>query len=143
MYSVMTYVLGNDLLRTQGVVDRKILRRQQLFAVEKVTRAQAGDTRGDVEDAVRDLAGDQIGLITLGHGNQQVGVLQAGVGEHGRMRTVADDRAQVHAVLQVRQALVVAIDHRDVVILGNKTFGNTRTDLAGTENDDPHFYRSP
>jgi hypothetical protein len=37
------------------------------------------------------------------------------------------------------QAVLVAVDDRDVVVFGNQTFGDAGPDLAGAENDDPHF----
>jgi hypothetical protein len=84
------------------------------------------------------LAGDEIGLIALGHGNQQVGVVQTGIGQYRRMRCVADDRLQVKAILQMRQPLMVAIDHRDIVVFRDEAFGDAGTDLASAENDDTH-----
>jgi hypothetical protein len=95
---------------------------------------------GHIEDAVRHLAGDEIGLIALGHGDQQVGVIQAGAGQNRRMRGVADYRLQIEAILQVRQTLLVAVDHRDVVVFRGETLRDTGPDLSGAQNDDTHCY---
>jgi hypothetical protein len=70
MYSVIT------CFRTQRVVDGEIVGRTAASRCQEVARAQAGDARRDVEDAVRQLAGDEIGLIALRHGDQHVGVVE-------------------------------------------------------------------
>jgi hypothetical protein len=92
---------------------------------------------------VRHLARHEIGLVALRHGDQQVGVLDACAGEDRRMRGVAGHRPQVETILQVRETLLVAVDNRDIVVFRNQTLGDTRADLSGAENDDPHFLDPP
>ena len=92
-------VVGDDLLRTERVIDREIVRREQAGIFQEVPRAQPGDPRRHVEHGVRQLAGDQVGLVALRHGDQHVGVLGAGIAHHRRRRRIAEHRAQVKAIL--------------------------------------------
>jgi hypothetical protein len=87
------------------------------------------------------LAGDQIGLVALGHGDDHVGIVGAGIAQHAGRCRIADHGAQVELVLQLHQAWAVVVDHRDVVFFRNQAFGHAGTDLAGPEND--HFHTSP
>jgi hypothetical protein len=71
-------VVGDDLLGADGVIDGKVIVVKQLGMLGVVGRAQAGDARRDVEQRLGHPAGTQVGLVRLGDGDQQVGVLGAG-----------------------------------------------------------------
>ncbi|MNL86148.1 hypothetical protein D3C87_2147400 [compost metagenome] len=47
-------------------------------------------------------------------------------------------RANVEAVAEVAQTVAVGVDHRDVVGLARKVFGERTAHLARAENDDLH-----
>jgi hypothetical protein len=52
------------------------------------------------------------------------------------MRGVANDRAQIKAVLQLFQARRIDVDNRDVIGFGTQAFGHRRSNLACAENND-------
>ena len=52
------------------------------------------------------------------------------------MPGVADDSAQVEAVLQLAQAAGVSVDHGDVIGLRHQIFGHGTADLTGSQDDD-------
>ena len=79
---------------------------------------------------MRNLARNEIGLIALGHGNQQIGIVETGTCQYRRVGRVADYRLQVESIVQLRQALMVAIDHRNVVVFGDQALSNAGADLA-------------
>ena len=55
------------------------------------------------------------------------------------LRAVADDRADVDAILQVAQQLVVDVDDGDFVrLFAREVIGRRAADLAGAEDDDFH-----
>jgi hypothetical protein len=92
-----------------------------------------------MEQRVSDLAGDHVGLVAVGHGDDHVGILGAGADQYVRVRTVADDGANIQTVLQLLQYLRIAIDDRDVVELAGEIVRDRGPDLAGAENDDLHI----
>jgi hypothetical protein len=64
---------------------------------------------------VRDLAGHHVHFVGAGERDEDVGIGDAGRLEHRRIRGVAGDGADVEAVLQVAQQVLVGIDDRDFV----------------------------
>ena len=86
------------------------------------------------------LAGDHVHFVAVGQRDDHVGVGGAGQLEHVRVRAVAGDGADVEAVLQVAQQVVVDVDDRDVVgLLAGEVVGGRPADLAGPEDDDFHL----
>ena len=86
-----------------------------------------------------DLARDHVDFVAVGERDEHVGVARAGGFEHAGLRGVADDGADVDAVLQVAQQLVVDVDDGDFVrLLAGEVIGRRAADLAGAENDDLH-----
>ena len=76
--------------------------------------------------------------------DEDVGVLRAGGLEDARVRAVADDRADVDAILQIAQQLVVDVDDRDFVgLFAREVMRRRAADLAGAENDDFHAASAP
>ena len=74
-----TDVFGNHLLGAQREINRKILRCQQAGIFEKIARTQPGNPRRHIENALRQLAVHQIGLVALRHSNDQVGIIRTGI----------------------------------------------------------------
>jgi len=97
--------------------------------------ANACDFGRDVEHGRSQFAGDQIGFVALGDREYQVGIAGAGTFEGFRVTGIADDGAQVQAILQLAQPIGVDIDDGDVVCFRNQVFGDGAADLPGTEND--------
>ena len=131
-------VVGDVLLGADGEIHGKVLVGEKLLVLEKIGGPQAGNAGRHVEAALGDLAGHQVGLVALGHGDEQVRIVQAGVAEDGRQGRIAAHGAQVEPVLQGGQALPVVVHDGDVVGLVHQGLGHAGADLAGTENDDLH-----
>jgi hypothetical protein len=74
-------------------------------AVLELRRADARDAWSAHETVMRHLAGDQVGLVQRRAGDEQVGILDAGVLQHRGLDAVADHAAQVEPLLQLAQAL--------------------------------------
>ena len=87
---------------------------------------------------MRHFAAHQIGFILRGAGNEQIGILCAGLGQHLRVHAVAGDAAQVEALLQGLQMVGADVNHGDVVALGHQTFGHAVTHTASAQDDDFH-----
>ena len=132
-------VVGDDLLETDREIDREVRAVEQFRVVDEFTRAQACDAGRQVEQGAGDLARTQVGLVGLGDGNQQVGVVCTGIAQHGRRGTVAAHRTHLESLAQDVEQIGVGIDQRDVVGFGNEVFGNRNPDLAGAQNDDLHL----
>ena len=84
------------------------------------------------------LAGDHVDLVVEGHGDDHVGLLGAGLGEHVGMGAVADEAAHVEGVADRLNELRRGIDHRNIVVLDRQPFGDAVADLAGSADHDPH-----
>ena len=78
-------------------IDPKALRPHEQLLVLKTRGAHPRDARGNVEEALRDLAAHQVGFILGGTGDEQVGVAGTGLGQHGRFNAAAHHAAQVKA----------------------------------------------
>ena len=131
-------VFGDDLFRADRKVDSEVRFVEELGMLDIVGRAHARDACGQVEEGLGNAAGAQVGLVALRHGNQQVGILGAGLAQGRRAGGVARHGAQVEALLQQREPACVGVDDRDVVGLRHQAFGHRGADLAGTEDDDLH-----
>ena len=108
-------IVGEHLFRTDHRVHRKILRRKHLRVRQVIGRADARDLGRDVEHRRRQFAGNEIGFIALGDRKDHVGVAGAGALQHLGVPGIADDGAQIEAVLQFAQPAGIGIDHGDVV----------------------------
>ena len=91
-----------------------------------------------VEQGVGDLAGDHVGLVAVGDGDQHVGILGAGFAQHPGMGAVAIHHPQVEFVLQFAQALAIGVDDGDVVVLAGEILSQGATHLTCAQNDDFH-----
>ena len=71
-------VIGHHLLGADQHIDRNRVVVEQLFAPAQVGRfTHAGNFGGCVEQRVRHLAGDHVGLVAVGHCHQHVGIVGA------------------------------------------------------------------
>ena len=136
-------VIGENLLGTYREIDREAVISEDFLMCKIVGGADAGDPGRRVKERRCQFARDEIGLIAARDGKNQVGIRGAGCGEHRRVRGVADDRAQIEAVLQLFQAHRIDVDDRDVIGFGTQAFGHRRSDLACAENDDFQSSRLP
>src|SRR5690606_26244730 len=136
-------VIHHQLLGRDQHVDGQRVLGEQLRRVEVLGGADAGDLGGRAVERVADLAGDHVGLVTVGDGNHHVGVLRACLVEHGGVGGVAVHGADVQPLLQVLQELGVAVHHRDVVgLLAGEAVRHGRPDLPRTEDENLHGART-
>ena len=86
-------------------------------------------------ERIRDLTGDHVGLVRVGQRNDDVGVVRAGALQNLRVRGVADDRANVEAILEFPQHVGTHVDDGDLVrFLTGQVICRGGPDLAGAEN---------
>ena len=100
--------------------------------------ADARDLGRHIEQRVRDLAGDHVDLVVEGHGDDHVGLLHAGLGEHLGVGAVTDEAADVERIADRVDELRRRVDHRHVVFLGGQALGDAVADLSRTADDDAH-----
>ncbi len=131
-------VLGDQCLGADRKIDRQGVGAEQLGLIEEALRPHAGDLGGRMEEGVGDLTGDHVGLVAVGDRNDHVGVFRAGTPQHVGVCAVAEDGAQIEAVLQLSEQLRNLVDDGDVVGLADQIRGHRGADLAGTEDDDLH-----
>jgi hypothetical protein len=131
---LVTTCSGTD----QHVHRNRFVLEQLLFAGQVRGFAHPGDFGRGVEQGVGDLAGDHVGFVAVGHGDQHVGVIGPGLAQHGRKRTAALDGADIQPIAEVAQAFAIGVDHGDVVGLAGQMFRQRTADLPRTEDDDFH-----
>src|SRR5690606_36390375 len=78
--------------------------------------------------------------VAAREGEEDVRLRRSGGFEHGRIGRVAGDGADVEAVLQVAQDLLVDVDDGDFVgLLARQVIRRGAPDLAGAQDDDLHL----
>ena len=88
------------------------------------------------------LARHHVDFVAVGQRDDDVGLRRAGRFQHRRIGGVARHGADVEAVLQVAQDLLVDVDDGDLVrFLAREMMGCRAADLAGAEDDDFHLHR--
>ncbi len=133
-------VLADELLGTDAHVDRDCTLLEQASGGHVLGRADASDLRRCVKKRVGDLAGDHVGFIGIGQGDDDVGVIGAGALEHVRISCVTDDGTDVEAVLQFAKNLRPHVDNGDFVgFFAREVIRGCRTNLTCAENEDFHF----
>lgn len=131
-------VIGHHLFRADQHVHRNGFVVEQTRAHQIGRLAHPGDLGRRVKQRVGDLAGDHVGFVAVGHRHQHVGVVGAGLAQHGGKRAAALNGADVQAVAEIAQAIAVGVHHGDVVGFAGEVFGEGAADLTGTEDDDLH-----
>jgi hypothetical protein len=137
-------VIGDELLRADRHVDgeRAILVLEQLAMLGEVRRTNPRDARSVlVEQAPRDLARGHVHFVAVGQRDEDVRVACTRGFQDAGLRRAADNRADVDAVLQVAQQLVLEVHHGDFVGgLPGQVIGRRAADLAGAQNDYFHSF---
>ena len=129
-------------LGADHVAHGKAVLAQQFHVLGPLGRAQARDAVRGMKAHEGGLAHRQVDGVIGRAGQQQVGIVGAGIGQHRRLRAVSQDAAQVEALLQLGQQFRIVVDHGDVVALGYQMLGDAFADAAGTEDDDFHGNKS-
>ncbi len=85
------------------------------------------------------LARDHVGLVCVGQGDNDIGVIRTGAIEHLGIGGMPDDGANVEPVLQLAQHVGPHVDDRDFVgFFARQMISRGRTDLACAENENFH-----
>ncbi len=134
---------GHQLFGANDIVDRDGLGREEFGVGEIVGVSYPRQPRGGAKQGIGEMAGDHVGLVTVGDGQDEIGVLDTRLDQYLRVSGITRDRAQVETFLEELQQLGVAIDDRDVVILAGEAMGDRAANLAGTEDDDFHGLLAP
>ena len=114
-------IVGHRLLGEDHLRSAEAALADQVRMLLQLGVAHARDTRRNVVQIGGDLAGDQVGLVERGDGDQHVGVVgRAACLQHRRQRRIADQAAQIEPVLQLGDTRAVGVDHRDVVGFGHQ-----------------------
>ena len=130
------------MLRRDQVIHRHRFRQEQAIPLGQIGwRADPCHLVRGVEQGVGHLTGDHVGLVTVGDGDQHVGILSTRFAQHLGVGAVTVDHPQVKLVLQFAQAFAVGVDDGDVVVLPGQVLGQSAADLAGSQNDDLHRER--
>ena len=125
------------------MVHREVAVVEQFRVIDVIGGTQAGDAGRHVEQGLGDPAGAQVGLVRLGNGDEQVGVLRPGGIEDRRGGRIAGDDPQIEAFLQGVETLHIVVHDGDVVGLGNEALGDRSPDLSCAQNDDFHGVVQP
>lgn len=84
------------------MVDWHRFRQEQFLRLADVfRRADAGDTVGSIKQRIGDLAGDHVGFVGVGDGNQHVGVFCAGFAQHPRVGAMSLNHPKIEFILQL------------------------------------------
>ena len=100
--------------------------------------ADAGDLGGHFENRVRHLTGNHVDLIGIGHGNQHVGVIGAGLFQGMRMGGMADKSLDVEGITDPADQFRRLIDNCYVIVFKRQMTGDMIPDLSGAADDDFH-----
>ena len=106
----MINIFGDQRFGANDDVDRNRILGEQAGTTQILGGADARDLGRGMKNRRCDLAGDHVDFITVGQGDNHVGVVGTGVIEQPRVGTVAANRAQIEPILQFRQNLLVGID---------------------------------
>src|SRR5690606_39545489 len=82
------------------------------------------------------VAGEDVGAVGIGHGDQQVGVARPRLFQRGGGRPVADDDQGVERLLHLGGAVFVGFDDEDVLAFRGEELGEIGADGAGSHDDD-------
>lgn len=122
------------------MVDWHRFRQEQFLRLADVfRRADTGDTVRGIKQRVGDLAGDHVGFVGVGDGDQHVGVFCAGFAQHPRVGTMPLNHPQIEFILQLTQAAGIGIDDGDIVVFTHQVFRQRPANLTGTKNN--YFHR--
>ena len=105
----------DQLLGADQYIDRQGAAVEQLLVLEIFLGAYAGDLGRRTEQAMSDLAGYDIGLITVCYCDQHIGVSDTPPDQHVGMRGMTGYRLYIETVTQVFQHQWIGIYQRDVI----------------------------
>ena len=131
-------LVGDHPLRVDHEIDRHVFAAEQVGpGVERVF-TNARDLSVGLEHRVADLARDHVHFVVRRHGDQHVGVLDAGPAQHVGPRGVSLDGADVEAPPEFFEPAAVYVHHRDVERFARKVLRQRAAHLPRPQNEDVH-----
>src|SRR5688572_31216606 len=125
-------VVGHERGGADGDVDGYATWAEQRLVGDQRAGADARYSRRSLEQRQRDLAREHVDLVAARERDEHVGIARAGSLEHVGVRGVADDGADVEAVLQLAEHVGVAVDDRDFVsLLARQAYSGRAAHLPG------------
>ena len=106
---------ANQLLGTDAHVDRDRVLREQLVRIHVLGGADTRDLGRRAELRVRDLAGHHVGFVGVRQRDDDVRIGGSGTLEHLGIRGVADDGANIEAILKLAKNVGPTVDDGDLV----------------------------
>ncbi len=132
-------VLGDQLFGADPDIDGDAAFAEQPLLIRVIRRSNARDLLRGAIERPGDLACQHVDFVAVGQRDQDVGAGDAGGFQNPRARGIAVDRADVEAILEIAQDLLVHIDDGYIVRLFAREMVRRRTaDLSGTQDDDFH-----
>src|SRR5690554_1478268 len=133
-------MLGNQLLGADQNINRNALVTAEygVIFLQIIMFTHSRNLGRDIEQSACDLTGNHVDLIAVGHGDQHVGILGAGLIQNRRVGCFPFHGPDIKSILQLTQAGAVGIDHGNVIGFIGKMLGQRATNLTGTEDDDLH-----
>jgi hypothetical protein len=116
---------------------------EQLEVLQVARVVAARDHPLDPVLLARDLADQDVVLVVAGHGDHEVGALDAASLEHPQLGPVAVLRGVLELLLDRREPALVGLDHGQLVALVDQLTGEVPADLAGPYDDHVHVTRLP
>ncbi len=110
---------------------------QHVQALDQAWILDAGDGTGNTQAAGR-MAGQDVGAVVVGDGDEQVGFVDTGLGQHRVAGAVADHHQGVVRFLDFGGLLGVGLDDHHVLSLAGETFGEMRSDCPCADDHDSH-----
>ena len=111
---------------------------EQLEVLEVARVVAARDHALDAVLLARHLGDEDVVLVVAGHGDHQVGALDAGALQHPQLGAVAVLDAVLELLLDDRVAARVGLDHGHLVALGDQLASEVPADLAGSHDQHVH-----
>jgi hypothetical protein len=93
--------------------------------------------------ALRHQAGDDVYLVRVRRGYQEIGLLDPGLRQKPGTRPVTLDREGVELLCGPLDERLVLLDQNDVVMLSREHHGRVETHLSGSHDNDSHVRNAP
>jgi hypothetical protein len=111
---------------------------EQLEVLQVARVVAAGDDARHPVLLARDLGDEDVVLVVARDGDDQLGALDAAALEHPELGAVAVQGAVLELLLDNRVALLVRLDHRDLVALVDELASEIPADLARAHDQHVH-----
>ena len=109
----------------------------ELVVVEiEIAGPNTGQLLGQGGDDVGHQAGDQVHLVAVCDGQDDLGLLDPGLLQGHRRGAGPVDGLNIDAVGNAAKGLRILVDDHHILVFVGQVAGNVETDLTGPDNDD-------